>query len=77
MRDIPSSVLHSWPKPNYIDPETRGDSIIIISTVFLAAVVTAVTFRIFTRLIVKKAFGLDDVFILLSLVSELHHNKNS
>jgi len=68
MRDIPTDVLSSWPKPNYIDPETRGNSVIIITVFLLVTSLIVVVARLYTRAVIKKSFGFDDTFIALSMV---------
>lgn len=68
MRDIPADVLSSWPKPNYIDPETRGNSVIIITVFLLVTSLIVVVARLYTRAIIKRSFGFDDTFIALSMV---------
>ena len=61
-------MLLSWPTPNYANPVTRGDALLIVNSVLIALVVITVGLRLYTRLIIKRWFGLDDVFILLALV---------
>lgn len=61
-------MILSWPKPNYTHPETRGDALVIINSILIALVVIVVGLRLYTRLRIKRWFGLDDIFILLALV---------
>jgi hypothetical protein len=68
MKLPPIAVLLSWPTPNYANPVTRGDALLIVNSVFIALIVITVGLRMYTRLIIKRWFGLDDVFILLALV---------
>jgi len=65
----PLEVLLSWPTPNYVDPETRGPALIIVNSFFITLVVLTVCARLYTRLVIKRWFGIDDVFILLALAS--------
>ena len=64
----PIDVLLSWPKPNYINPETRGPETYIIGTVFLGIATIAVFTRLYARLFIRRWFGLDDAFICLAWV---------
>ncbi|KAG4413515.1 hypothetical protein IFR04_013343 [Cadophora malorum] len=68
MQQPPLSVILSWPKPNYIDPETRGYSNVVLNIILYTILLGFVGLRIWTRKCLKNAFGLDDTFILLALV---------
>lgn len=61
-------MILTWPTPNYVNPPTRGDALLIVNTVFIALVVIVVGLRMYTRLVIKRWFGLDDIFILIALV---------
>ena len=60
--------MRQWPPPNYENPETRGPELIIVNSVFLAFATVFIGMRLYTRIFVKKWFGLDDVFIILAYV---------
>ncbi|KAF2431911.1 hypothetical protein EJ08DRAFT_696058 [Tothia fuscella] len=66
MKLPPREVLASYPPANYINPETRGNSLIIVNGVFLGLMTVGVILRIFTRTVVRRWFGWDDVFIILA-----------
>lgn len=69
MREVPISDLLKLPPPNYVNPSTRGDSAMIIFCIFTGLIVVVVSLRAYARTSVQQWFGLDDVFILLALVS--------
>lgn len=69
MKLPPKSVLKSWPKPNYVNPETRGNSLLVFNSVFLALVTICLVLRLYTRLVVKRWLGWDDFFITCAYVS--------
>jgi hypothetical protein len=69
MKLPPAAVLASFPLPNYTNPKTRGESLIIVNAVFLGLTTLVVILRLFTRLVVRRWFGWDDVFIVLAFVS--------
>lgn len=71
MRLPPVEVLLSWPAPNYVNPVTRGNALLIINIIFITLVALTVGLRLYTRLVIKRWFGLDDVFIILALVSTM------
>ena len=62
--------VESWPTPNYINPQTRGDSVLIIHGTLYSLVVVVVGLRIYTRICISRSFGLDDMFILLAMVPQ-------
>ena len=69
MRQIPASVILSFPAPNYVDPETRGDALIVTNSIFISFVAIAMSARLYTRVFITKCFGLDDVLAILAFVS--------
>ena len=64
----PLSVILTWPKPNYVDPVRRGPEIYIINAIMMTLATFAVVTRMYTRLFVRRWFGLDDAFIIMSWV---------
>ncbi|KAF2856944.1 hypothetical protein T440DRAFT_494693 [Plenodomus tracheiphilus IPT5] len=68
MRLPPYEVLLSWPTPNYDNPVTRGNALVVVNSIFLGLVIITVGLRLYTRVIIKRWFGLDDIFILLALL---------
>ncbi|KAH7563537.1 hypothetical protein BM1_00584 [Bipolaris maydis] len=64
----PLSVILSWPAPNYHDPVTRGPALVIVNSIFIALTFLIVAARLYTRIVIKRWFGVDDVFILLALL---------
>ncbi|KAE8443820.1 hypothetical protein EG329_001327 [Mollisiaceae sp. DMI_Dod_QoI] len=68
MQEPPESVLKSFPKPNYVNPETRGNSNIILNIVLFTLLIWFISLRIFTRTSLKCVFGADDVCILLAVI---------
>ena len=67
----PADVLLSWPTPNYDNPVTRGPALLIVNSIFISLAVITVVARIYTRIVIKRWFGIDDVFILLALLFTL------
>jgi hypothetical protein len=64
----PPSVAASWPKPNYIDPVTRGPELQIICTLLIAAVISVLALRTWVRSKVLHTMGADDWLMLAALV---------
>ncbi|KAK4958652.1 hypothetical protein LTR28_005415, partial [Elasticomyces elasticus] len=71
MREPPLPVILTWPLPNYEDPVTRGNALIVVNAIFVALVVLAVALRYYARIAIKKWFGSDDVLIGLALLFTL------
>ncbi|PMD42804.1 hypothetical protein L207DRAFT_425298 [Hyaloscypha variabilis F] len=65
---ISVQTLESWPAPNYVDPQTRGNSVIVINSILYGLVLGVVGLRIFTRTCISRSFGYDDAFILLAML---------
>jgi hypothetical protein len=68
MRAISVAVYDSWPKPNYVDPVTRGPALYYVNGTFFALATIAVFLRLYTRIFVRKWFGIDDATILAAWV---------
>lgn len=66
----PLDVYETWPKPNYIDPVTEGPALVIIGIVLSGIATLLVAARIYSRLFITQAPGIDDILILISLVSQ-------
>lgn len=76
MRLPPFEVLLSWPTPNYVNPVTRGHALVVVNSVFLSIVIITVGLRLYTRIFIRRWFGLDDIFILIALVCIEQENSN-
>ncbi|KAH7405954.1 hypothetical protein DE146DRAFT_428840 [Phaeosphaeria sp. MPI-PUGE-AT-0046c] len=68
MRLPPADVLLSWPTPNYDNPVTRGPALVAINYVLVSITVITVGLRLYTRIVIKRWFGIDDIFIILALI---------
>lgn len=68
MRDIPIAVLLSFPRPNYVDLQTQGMSLVLVNAVMAGLVLFAVVLRMYTRVWMKRWVGTDDYAIVLATV---------
>lgn len=68
MRDIPFEVIASWPIPNYENPPTRGNALIIVNSIFIGLTILAVGLRVYVRTTVNRWVGADDYCIIIALV---------
>ncbi|TVY87143.1 hypothetical protein LAWI1_G005722, partial [Lachnellula willkommii] len=64
----PPKVLAALPKPNYVDPVTRGDAKVIVNVVLYTILLGFIGLRIYTRTYLRKFFGTDDTLILVALI---------
>ncbi|KAI1212383.1 uncharacterized protein F4807DRAFT_457879 [Annulohypoxylon truncatum] len=62
----PTSVIESWPTPNYVNPETRGRLGMIVGLLLAVMVTITLAIRLYARKWLTQRFGLDDVFIMLA-----------
>ena len=64
----PSHVVLSWPRPNYIDPETHNMTgpVFLITVVFLT--ITVYLARMWARVVVAKNHGLDDLLMSIAMI---------
>jgi hypothetical protein len=74
IHDIPSHVLITWPRPNFANPVTQGNAVIVVATVFPVLSLIIVALRVYTRCVIKRFFGLDDALIVLALVLKQDSN---
>jgi len=68
MITIPLTVFLSWPDPNYVNPQTRGPAIWILSPIFLSLATLCISARLYTRIFVRHWFGPDDALIIIAWV---------
>jgi hypothetical protein len=68
MRAIPLEVLASWPAPNYVDPVTRPSALYLVPIIGLALSTTFALLRFYSRAVIIKHFGVDDVLMILAVV---------
>ena len=68
MRDIPVEVIAHWPIGNYVNPETRGHTLVIVNAVLMTLVTFVVFLRLYVRVYLLRWFGIDDLFIIVALV---------
>lgn len=69
MQIPPADVIATLPSPNYINPVEHAPVTTVVNVVLLPLCVIIIGLRIFSRTKIAKSFGLDDVLIVLALVS--------
>jgi hypothetical protein len=81
---IPIDVLLSWPERNAINPVERGPELWIASSISLSIATLCVGARLYSRIFIRRWFGLDDALILVAFVCcsyaafyIVYHNPNT
>lgn len=67
----PLSVIESWPKPNYINPDTKSNALTVIVIILLVIVPVVIAARLWARVVILKKPGWDDGLVLFAMVSPL------
>ncbi|KAI8936248.1 hypothetical protein NX059_006671 [Plenodomus lindquistii] len=68
MRSPPPSVLKTWPKPNYVDPVTRGNGLMIIELTLLPIAMIVVFLRTWIRISWLKKSWWDDYLMIVAMI---------
>ncbi|ETI22921.1 hypothetical protein G647_04715 [Cladophialophora carrionii CBS 160.54] len=64
----PPSVIASWPGPDYVNPQTRGPALKQVCIIFSGLGLIVVSARIYSRLVITRAPGGDDLLVVVGLV---------
>ncbi|EOA82009.1 hypothetical protein ACJQWK_05362 [Exserohilum turcicum] len=68
MRSPPPEVLLSWPKPNYVDPVTRGPGLMIVELTLLPIAMLVVFLRLWVRISWLKKSWYDDYLMIVAMI---------
>lgn len=74
MRSPPPEVVASWPRPNYVNPETRGPDLIVAGVITLVFAVVCLVLRMYVRLRIMRKTELDDWVMVVATVRQSHHS---
>lgn len=64
-------VIASWPTPNYVNPENRGPALVYVCIIFSTVGVILCTARVYSRLFITRAPGVDDLLIVCGLLASI------
>ncbi|KAK5065307.1 hypothetical protein LTR84_001145 [Exophiala bonariae] len=64
----PPEVIASWPTPNFVNPDDRGPALVYVCIIFTVIGVLLVAARIYSRLFITRAPGVDDLLVICGLV---------
>jgi hypothetical protein len=64
----PLEVIASFPKPNYVNPETHGPALLLLAIILGSIGLVVVGTRLYARIYITKAVGIDDILIVGALI---------
>ncbi|EPS45369.1 hypothetical protein H072_623 [Dactylellina haptotyla CBS 200.50] len=67
----PLSIILSWPKPNYENPERQGHFMAPLTIVMMVFCGIVVSLRLYVRAFILKAFKADDWLIILATITAM------
>ncbi|KAK6352870.1 hypothetical protein TWF696_004870 [Orbilia brochopaga] len=67
----PLEVMLSWPKPNYIDPDRKGNYLAPLTIIMMVICGIVVTLRLYVRSFILKSFKADDWLIILATLTAM------
>ncbi|RPB01125.1 hypothetical protein L873DRAFT_1735260 [Choiromyces venosus 120613-1] len=70
-RDPPPSVIDGWPAANTVNPPHRGATLVVVESTLVVLVFVVVCLRVYSRVWIRKAFGLDDWIILPAALASI------
>jgi hypothetical protein len=70
MRSPPPEVVATWPRPNYINPETRGPDLIVAGLITLSVALICLALRLYVRVRIMRKTEMDDYVMVAATVSQ-------
>ncbi|KAF2100237.1 hypothetical protein NA57DRAFT_64878 [Rhizodiscina lignyota] len=70
MRFPPPAVIATWPKPNYVHPQTRGPALLVVALIFMSLAIVCVALRVY--LMVAAALFTVGVTVDIILADQLY-----
>lgn len=61
--------MAAWPAPNYINPETRGPTLLIVQFITLPIALLCLALRLYVKLSITRKSGWDDWLMVAAAVS--------
>ena len=66
----PLAVTAHWPQANYVDPVQCGPGVLVTVLLLTTLATMFVALRMYTRIKISHCYGMDDMLLLLALVSK-------
>jgi hypothetical protein len=70
---VPFEAVMTWPRPNFINPEKRPNTLTVIACIFGPITIAMFLARMWVRVIHQHNPGWDDWIMLAAMVSPRHH----
>ena len=67
----PLEVILSWPAPNFVNPETKGNTLVLIACIWGPLTIVLLFVRLWVRIFHQRNPGWDDWLMLAAIVSQL------
>jgi hypothetical protein len=67
--NAPPEVRATWPKPNFVNPETQGAASVVALSLLAVLSMSIVGLRLYTRFFMLRSPGADDYAIIVATVS--------
>lgn len=65
----PLRVILSWPKPNYVNPVTRPNTVLFVACIYGPLTILLLFARLWVRVRMQRSAGWDDWLMIAALVS--------
>ncbi|KAK3902389.1 hypothetical protein C8A05DRAFT_15556 [Staphylotrichum tortipilum] len=69
MRSAPPEVVATWPKPDYINPESQGPDLIVAGIFTLVLALVALGLRLYVRLRIMRKMEMDDWVMVAAVIA--------
>ncbi|RDL30491.1 Uncharacterized protein BP5553_10369 [Venustampulla echinocandica] len=64
----PAAVILAWPKPNYTDPQAKGNELLVITIICMTLSTAAVLARLWVQIRHQKKLRVDDLMLVICMV---------
>ncbi|KAJ5481161.1 hypothetical protein N7539_007055 [Penicillium diatomitis] len=64
----PKAIMATWPKPNYVNSESRGHGVAYVNAIFTFLALVVVMLRMYARAWITYSVGVDDWLIFAALI---------
>ncbi|KAH8647311.1 hypothetical protein BX600DRAFT_152708 [Xylariales sp. PMI_506] len=68
MRFPPAAVIATWPSPNFVNPENRGPTLMIVELIMLGLALLCTSLRLYVRIVMIKKSWWDDWLMVVAAI---------
>ncbi|KAF1813239.1 hypothetical protein P152DRAFT_448560 [Eremomyces bilateralis CBS 781.70] len=77
MRKVPAAVMDRWPAPNFVNPESQANKMLISIYICIIIIIFVLLLRLYSRIYVAKFFGMDDWMIVPAAITAIGYGINA